>query len=181
VLNLRARITRSAPCERDVRGRLFSFYDWCAQNDDIPELVALARTVSRWEEEIVAAVLTGVSNASAESLNRIAKLEAHQAYSFRNPAIQRRRVRTACTRGRSRAPARTKRRSRLVPDGHLIPVNFEEPDIPVWNRSCPRHATRTADPGQRARSNTALRRWPPRGKAGHLQRRIRTNPQLANR
>jgi transposase len=113
-LNLRARITRSAPCERDVRGRLFSFYDWCAQNDDISELVTLARTVSRWEEEIVAAVLTGVSNASAESLNRIAKLEARQAYSFRNPANQRRRVRTACTRGRSRAHARTKRRSRLV-------------------------------------------------------------------
>jgi len=31
-------------------------------------------------------VLTGVSNATAESLNRIAKLEARQAYSFRNPA-----------------------------------------------------------------------------------------------
>ena len=58
-LNLRARVTGSAPCERDVRGRLFAFYDWCAQNDDIPELVSLARTVSRWEDEIVAAVLTG--------------------------------------------------------------------------------------------------------------------------
>src|SRR5712691_3271193 len=66
-LNLRARITRSAPCERDVRGRLFSCYDWCARNDDISELLTLAR-----------------------------------------------RVRTACTRGRSRAHARTKRRSRLV-------------------------------------------------------------------
>jgi transposase len=42
-------------------------------------------------------VLTGVSNARSESLNRIAKLEARQAYSFRNPANQRRRVRTACT------------------------------------------------------------------------------------
>ncbi len=61
-LNLRARITRSTPGERDVRGRLFAFYDWCAQNDDIPELVTLARTISRWEDEIVAAVLTGVSN-----------------------------------------------------------------------------------------------------------------------
>src|SRR6266702_1127965 len=71
-LNLRARITRSTPCERDVRGRLFSFYDWCAQNNDIPELVTLARTISRWEEEIVAAVLTGVSNARSEALNRIA-------------------------------------------------------------------------------------------------------------
>ena len=113
-LNLRSRITRSAPCERDVRGRLFRFYDWCAQNDDIPELVTLARTISRWEEGIVAAVLTGVSNATAESLNRIAKLEARQAYSFRNPANQRRRVRTACTRGRSRAPALARSRSPLV-------------------------------------------------------------------
>jgi transposase len=107
-------ITRSTPCERDVRGRLFAFYDWCAQNDDIPELVTLARTVSRWENEIVAAVLTGVSNARSEALNRIAKLEARQAYSFRSPANQRRRVRTACTRGHGRIPARTKSRSRPV-------------------------------------------------------------------
>jgi hypothetical protein len=102
-LNLRAAITRSTPCERDIRGRLASFYDWCAQNDDIPELVTLARTISRWEDEITCAVLTGVSNARSEALNRIAKLEARQAYSFRNPANQRRRVCTACTRGNRRA------------------------------------------------------------------------------
>lgn len=35
-LNLRAAITRSTPCERDVRGRLVSFCDWCARNDGIP-------------------------------------------------------------------------------------------------------------------------------------------------
>jgi hypothetical protein len=35
-LNLRARITKSAPCERDVHSRLSAFYDWCSQNDDIP-------------------------------------------------------------------------------------------------------------------------------------------------
>lgn len=96
------------------RIRSFLTYDWWAQNDDIPELVTLARTISRWEDEIVAAVLTGVSNARSEALNRIAKLEARQAYSFRNPANQRRRVRTACTRGRSRAPAQAKSRSPLV-------------------------------------------------------------------
>jgi transposase len=118
-LNLRARIARSTPCERDVRGRLFAFYDWCAQNDDIPELVTLARTVSRWEDEIVAAVL-GVSNARSEALNRIAKLEARQASSFRNPANQRRRVRTACTCGRGRVPARIKSRSRLVSPGRPL-------------------------------------------------------------
>ena len=30
VLNLRARITGSMPGERDIRGRLAAFYDWCA-------------------------------------------------------------------------------------------------------------------------------------------------------
>jgi transposase len=114
VLNLRAAVARSTPCERDVRGRLFRFYDWCASNDDIPELVTLARTISRWQDNIVAAVLTGVTNARSESLNRIAKLEARQAYSFRNPANQRRRVRMACTRGTRRPQKATTPRSRLV-------------------------------------------------------------------
>ena len=113
-LNLRAAVTGSTPCERDVRGRLASFYDWCAQNDDIPELVTLARTVSRWEDEITCAVLTGVSNARSESLNRMAKLEARNAYGFRNPASQRRRVRTACNRGVRRSQNATTVRSRLV-------------------------------------------------------------------
>ena len=103
-LNARARVTGSAPCKRQVRDRLFSFYDWCAQNEQVSELVTLARTISRWEEEIVTAILTGVTNAQSESLNRIAKLEARQAYGFRNPANQRRRVRTACTRGTRRKP-----------------------------------------------------------------------------
>jgi len=114
VLNLRARITGSTPCERDVRDRLFRFYYWCAQHDDIPKLAALARTISRWEDEIIAAVLTGVTNARSEALNRLAKLEARMAYSFRNPANQRRRVRTACTRGAQRSQAATPHQSRLV-------------------------------------------------------------------
>jgi transposase len=101
-LNLRARVTGSAPCERQVRGKLYSFYDWCAQHEDIPELLTLARTISRWEDQIITAVLTGVTNARSESLNRIAKLEARLAYGFRNPANQRRRVRIACTRGTRR-------------------------------------------------------------------------------
>jgi transposase len=114
VLNLRARVTGSVPCERNVRDRLASFYDWCAQHDDISELVTLARTISRWEDEITCAVLTGVTNARPESLNRLAKLEARMAYSFRNPANQRRRVRMACTRGSRRAQEAALRRSRLV-------------------------------------------------------------------
>ena len=113
-LNLRAAVTGSAPCERNVRDRLARFYDWCAQNDDIPELLTLARTISRWEEELVCAVVTAVTNARSESLNRIAKLEARLAYSFRNPANQRRRVRIACTRGARRSQKAATRRPRLV-------------------------------------------------------------------
>jgi transposase len=114
-LNMRARVTGSVPCERNVRDRLFAFYDWCACNDDIPELLSLATTISRWEDQIVCAILTGVTNATSESLNRLAKLEARLAYGFRNPANQRRRVRIACTRARRR-PSRsaTTRRTHSV-------------------------------------------------------------------
>jgi hypothetical protein len=120
-LNLRARITRSAPCERQVRDRLFAFYDWCARNDAIPELISLAKTVSRWENEIVAAVLVGVSNATSQSLNRLAKLEARLAYGFRNPANQRRRVRIACTRGTRRRASRTATARRRRPVTSQLP------------------------------------------------------------
>ncbi len=63
------------------------------------------------------------SNATAESLNRLAKLEARQAYGFRNPLNQRRRVRIACTRGhRRRSRIATSTRTRMEPDGNPIPV-----------------------------------------------------------
>ena len=115
------RITGSTPCERQVRDRLFAFYDWCAQHDDIPELLTLAATISRWQDEITAAVITGVTNATAESLNRLAKLEARQAYGFRNPLNQRRRVRIACTRG-------YRRRSRTATLKRTQPVTGRQPD-----------------------------------------------------
>lgn len=121
-LNLRARISRSQPCERQVRDRFSAFYDWCAQNEEIPELYTLASTVCRLEDEIVTAVLTGVTNATTESLNRIAKLEARLAFGFRNPDNQRRRVRIACTRGtRRRSPAATSNTTQSVIDGQQAP------------------------------------------------------------
>jgi hypothetical protein len=91
------------------------------QNDDIPELASLAKTISRWEDQIACAVLTGVTNATSESLNRLAKLEARLAYGFRNPLNQRRRVRIACTRGyRRRSPTATPKRTQ--------PVTRRQPD-----------------------------------------------------
>jgi transposase len=59
-------------------------------------------------------VLTGVTNARSESLNRIAKLEARLAYSFRNPTNQRRRVRMACTRGTRRSQNSLSHHSHMV-------------------------------------------------------------------
>jgi transposase len=56
-LDLRACVTGSVPCERQVRGRLFAFYDWCAQHEQVTELTALAATLSRWEDQIVTAVI----------------------------------------------------------------------------------------------------------------------------
>jgi transposase len=121
-LKLRARITRSQPCERQVRDRLFKFCDWCAAHEDIPELVTLASTVFRWEKQVVTAVLTGVTNAATESLNRIAKLEARLAYGFRNPASQRRRVQTARNRGKRRPPrSATSRAKRSVINRQQVP------------------------------------------------------------
>jgi transposase len=121
-LNLRARFSRSQPCERQVRDRLFAFYDWCAAHEAIPELLTLATTISRWEDQIVTAVLTGVTNATSESLNRLAKLEARLAYGFRNPASQRRRVRTACTRGtRRRSPTATSTTKQSVISRKQVP------------------------------------------------------------
>ena len=55
-----------------------------------------------------------VTNATSESLNRLAELEARLAYGFRNPRNQHRRVRIACTRGyrrRSRTATSTKTRT----------------------------------------------------------------------
>jgi len=70
---------RDPDCRDDVRGRLFAFYDWCARYDDIPELLALARTISRSEDEIVGAILAGITDARGEGLIRVAKLEARCA------------------------------------------------------------------------------------------------------
>jgi transposase len=93
-----------------------------AAHEDIPELITLAKTIARWEQQIVTAVLTGVTNAATESLNRIAKLEARLAYGFRNPASQRRRVQTACTRGKRRPPrTATSRTKRTVTKQKQVP------------------------------------------------------------
>jgi transposase len=98
-LNLRARVTGSTPCQRQARDRLLAFHDRCARHDDTPELVTPAKTVSRWENELVTAVTTAITNATSESLNRLAKLQARLAYGFRN--LRRARARNVSKEGPS--------------------------------------------------------------------------------
>jgi transposase len=119
LLALRATRTHVTPAPSAVRDKLASFYIWCADNDSIPEVKTLAKTISKWQQPVIDAVLTGYSNAKAEAHNRTAKLVARNARGFANPRNQARRVRMATTRtarqatkeaGRGRSPKVTGRR-----------------------------------------------------------------------
>ena len=63
-----------------------------------PEIKTLAKTIDKWQQPVIDAVLTGYSNAKAEAHNRTAKLVARNARGFANPQYQARRVRMATTR-----------------------------------------------------------------------------------
>ncbi len=80
--------------------------------DDLPHHApTLARTIDRWRDPIIAAILTGVSNATSEGTNRVIKLEGRKAYGFHN---QRRRQRYTTTRTPRRPPIVTKGRSHSI-------------------------------------------------------------------
>ncbi|SDY75111.1 Transposase [Modestobacter sp. DSM 44400] len=65
----------------------------------------LAATLETWWPAIFAGLDTGYSNARSEGYNRLAKHVGRDAFGFRNPANQRRRIRWACTRQHRRATA----------------------------------------------------------------------------
>jgi transposase len=119
LLALRVTRTHVTPAPSAVRDKLARFYIWCADNDRVPEIKTLAKTIDKWQQPVIDAVLTGYSNAKAEAHNRTAKLVARNARGFANPRNQARRVRMATTRAarharkeprRSRSPKVTGRR-----------------------------------------------------------------------
>jgi transposase len=115
LLALRATRTHVTPAPSAVRDKLASFYLWCADHHDIPEIKTLATTIEKWQQPVIDAVLTGYSNAKAEAHNRTAKLVARNARGFANPASQARRVRMATTRtARQNRRQRTRCRSQAV-------------------------------------------------------------------
>lgn len=90
-------LARTHPPRHQISQRLWAFYRWCA-DADIPELHRLAGTIEAWWPQIEAFLHTGVTNAASEGVNRVIKLEARNAYGFRNPTNQRLRSRCATTR-----------------------------------------------------------------------------------
>lgn len=114
LIRLRPTIAGTTPDPEQIRHHLFEFFTWCADYAHIPELLTLARTIDRWRDPLITAILTGVSNAKSEGLNRVIKLEGRKAYGFRNTTNQRRRLRYATTRAQRRPPTVTTKRSHPV-------------------------------------------------------------------
>lgn len=80
-----------------ISHRLTRFYTWCA-DAGIPELERLAATISTWWPCIEAFLKTKITNAKSEGYNRVVKLDARNAFGYRNPENQRLRTRCATTR-----------------------------------------------------------------------------------
>jgi len=92
------------PDREVISHRLYTFYDQAAASR-APEVHRLAATIEAWWPAIEAAIRTGYSNARSEGYNRLAKHEGRNAFGFRNPVNQRRRIRWACTRQHLRVTA----------------------------------------------------------------------------
>jgi transposase len=90
-------LARSRPVRTRIAHRLHRFYTWCADTE-IAELHRLAATIEAWWPQIEAFLQTGITNAASEGINRLIKLEARNAFGFRNPTNQRLRSRCATTR-----------------------------------------------------------------------------------
>jgi len=105
--DLRALLALSGtnPNRAVIRERLLTFYNRAAASTS-PEVHRLAATVEAWWPAIEAAITTDYSNARSEGYNRLAKHEGRNAFGFRNPVNQRRRIRWACTRQYRRQTAK---------------------------------------------------------------------------
>jgi len=104
LLHLASKYTHVHPDREKISAALHRFHAHIADHAHLPELVTLAETVEQWWDGIHAYVVTGITNAASEGNNRVIKLEARNAFGFRNRTNQRLRSRCATTR-RSRREA----------------------------------------------------------------------------
>jgi hypothetical protein len=86
------RAVYAAKDEDHARRRLIAFYLHCA-DEDIPELSRLARTVSRWAEQILAYHRTGsASNGRVENTHMLIEKIRRNSHGFSNHRNYRRRI-----------------------------------------------------------------------------------------
>jgi transposase len=71
-------LARTGASRHQISQHLWAFYQSCADTD-IPELCRLATTIEAWWPQIEAFILTGITNAASEGVNRLIKLEARTA------------------------------------------------------------------------------------------------------
>lgn len=105
LLGLAVSRTHVTPDRSAISTARHRFFSHVADHAHLPELVTLAETVEQWWNGIETYLTTGITNAASEGNNRLIKLEARNAFGFRNRANQRLRSRCATTR-RSRREAR---------------------------------------------------------------------------
>lgn len=99
LLKLSPNRTGAAPARPQILAALEAFYLFCAgPGATVPEIQALAETISAWRAEICRGVATGHTNAAAESVNRLVKLVYRTGYGFTNVTSQQRRSRYAASR-----------------------------------------------------------------------------------
>ncbi|MDJ0347665.1 ISL3 family transposase [Streptomyces sp. H10-C2] len=104
LLRLTFKHTHITPDRTAISAARYRFQNFCADRPHLPELLTLAETVDQWWHGIEAYIRTGITNAASEGNNRLIKLEARNAFGFRNRENQRLRSRCATTR-RSRRQA----------------------------------------------------------------------------
>ena len=74
----------TCPDRSVISHRLYRFFTWCA-DAGIPELERLATTIETWWPCIEAFLNTKITNAKSEGYNRVVKLDARNAFGYRNP------------------------------------------------------------------------------------------------
>ncbi|MCA1674636.1 MAG: transposase, partial [Actinobacteria bacterium] len=67
----------------DARRRLERFYSHC-RDADVHELTRLARTVRRWQSQVLAWHATGLTNGPTEAVNLLVKKVKRVGHGFRN-------------------------------------------------------------------------------------------------
>ena len=97
LLRLTAKHAHTGPDRHAISNARYEFMTHCLDSRQ-PELISLAQTIDDWWDGIEAYILTGITNAASEGNNRLIKLEARNAFGFRNPVNQRLRSRCATTR-----------------------------------------------------------------------------------